>query len=327
MIFYIDGLRYGYGFSVTNRRFVKEWLHSYPKGRKRVLFSRSLGKKDHESKYYFGPHWRGGRKSLTRMTREDVLFLTIATKFNHKVATKVLDWFERGLREAHWLPSEASEHAFTAELLTGAPDFKEHLLKFLDASNIGMSDISVEIEKDGDRISSESDAPMENGAGKKYRISSVHQGVDTTGQEVEVDFDLSEESDGTQKLFALFGPLFLVLSRGCTLLVDELDARLHPLQTRFLIRLFHVLEAERRAQLIFTTHDSSLLDQDLFRRDQIWFTEKNEEGATELYSLWDIKSLRAKENIRTGYLKGRYGAIPFLGTFSMDEVEEEIERK
>ena len=326
MIFYIEGIRYGYGFSTTKRGIVGEWLHSYPKGRKRVLFSRSLGKRG-QSKYYFGSHWKGGRKSLTKMTREDVLFLTTATKFNNKVAARVFEWFEMGLQEASWLPSETSEHAFTAELLVENPHFKEHLLKFLDASNLGVSDISVEIGKNLDRIPSALDAIEDGAEETTYRISSVHQGVDAEGQEVEVDFDFSDESDGTQKLFAMFGPVFFVLSQGCTLFVDELDARLHPLQTRNLIKLFHLIKLEKRAQLVFTTHDSSLLDQDLFRRDQIWFTEKNEEGATELYSLWDIKSLRTKENIRKGYLSGRYGAIPFLGTFAMDAVEDEIEPK
>lgn len=130
-----------------------------------------------------------------------------------------------------------------------------------------------------------------------------------------VSFDISDESGGTQKLFAFAGPLLDVLAKGRILLVDELDTSLHPLMVRFLISLIHNPEVNRsNAQLVFTTHDTSVLDTEIFRRDQVWFVEKNAENATRLYPLTEF-SPRKGEALERGYLNGRYGALPFIGEF------------
>jgi uncharacterized protein len=128
----------------------------------------------------------------------------------------------------------------------------------------------------------------------------------------EVRFPVKEESYGTQRFFALSCPLLEALENGRTLFVDELDASLHPLLLRHLIELFHNPQTNPKgAQLIFNTHDTTLLDGSLFRRDQIWFMEKDREGCSHLYSLLDF-SPRQGEALAKGYLIGRYGAIPFL---------------
>ena len=130
-----------------------------------------------------------------------------------------------------------------------------------------------------------------------------------------MSFDISDESGGTQKLFAFAGPLLDILAKGRILLVDELDTSLHPLMVRFLISLIHNPEVNRsNAQLVFTTHDTSVLDTEIFRRDQVWFAEKNAENATRLYPLTEF-SPRKGEAIERGYLNGRYGALPFIGEF------------
>src|SRR3989337_3829874 len=131
-----------------------------------------------------------------------------------------------------------------------------------------------------------------------------------------MSFDISDESGVTpQKLFAFAGPLLDVLAKGRILFVDELDTSLHPLMMRFLISLIHNPEInENNAQLAFTTHDTSILDTDIFRRDQVWFVEKNAENATRLYPLTEF-SPRQGEDIERGYLNGRYGALPFIGEF------------
>jgi AAA15 family ATPase/GTPase len=141
----------------------------------------------------------------------------------------------------------------------------------------------------------------------------VHKGVDADGQEIDVTFDMDDESDGTKKFFALAGPILYVLENGCTLIADELGMRLHPLLTRALIGLFHTKETNPLgAQLLFTSHDSSLLEEPaIFRRDQVWMTEKDETGATSLSSLWDYR-VRKGENMMRAYLAGRYGAVPFV---------------
>ena len=127
--------------------------------------------------------------------------------------------------------------------------------------------------------------------------------------------ELHEESLGTRRLFAFAGPVIDVLRQGRVLIVDELDGSLHPLMVRFLLQMFHSPELNRNgAQLIFTTHDTSLLDKDLFRRDQVWFVEKDRTQATRLYPLTDF-SPRKNEALERGYLMGRYGALPFLSDF------------
>jgi AAA15 family ATPase/GTPase len=131
-------------------------------------------------------------------------------------------------------------------------------------------------------------------------------------------FDLSQESHGTRRLFGMLAPFYDVLSRGELAAIDEFSASLHPMIVRELVRLFHDPETNPHgAQLIFTTHDTNLLGDRLFRRDQVWFTEKDRSGATELYSLHDVKGVRADDAIEKGYLRGRYGAIPFLGELDL----------
>ena len=147
-------------------------------------------------------------------------------------------------------------------------------------------------------------------------ISTFHKKYDN-GKPLDsyVIFDLdSRESEGTKKLFALAGLLFFILQNGNALIIDELDARLHPLLTKAIIQLFNSNETNpNNAQLVFTTHDTNLLTNKIFRRDQIWFTEKDKYGATDLYSLAEIKNIRSDASFEKDYITGRYGAIPFIG--------------
>lgn len=130
-----------------------------------------------------------------------------------------------------------------------------------------------------------------------------------------VDFSLDEESNGTQKLFALAGPLLDVLKNGRVLVVDELDTSLHPALMRHVLGLFHDPATNPLgAQLIFTTHDTSVLDRSLLRRDQVWFVEKDRAQQSRLYPLADFHP-RKEESFGRGYLQGRYGAVPFVGAW------------
>jgi len=139
------------------------------------------------------------------------------------------------------------------------------------------------------------------------------QFIHKTNSGESVPFPFFDESDGTKKLFAYAGPWLDVLAKGRILFCDELDTSLHPLMVRFLIGLIQNPEINKHnAQLIFTTHDTSVLDTDLFRRDQVWFVEKDREQASRLYPLSDFKP-RKGEALEKGYLNGRYGALPFIG--------------
>ena len=155
-----------------------------------------------------------------------------------------------------------------------------------------------------------SKAVMESTESEKLMPLLTHRGSDGTG---DVSFaSIFEESAGTLKYLTLAGPWLDVLANGNTLLIDELEGSLHPLLVRKLIEIFHSPKYNpKNAQLIFTTHLSMLLDQDFLRRDQVWFVEKNTEGASEVFPLTDF-SPRNREALQKGYLSGRYGAIPFI---------------
>jgi AAA15 family ATPase/GTPase len=148
------------------------------------------------------------------------------------------------------------------------------------------------------------------------KVTTLHKKYDSDNKFKSItllDID-THESEGTKKLFALAGPILKILKEGKTLIIDELDARLHPLLTEAIIRLFNSNETNpNNAQLVFTTHDTNLLTNKLFRRDQIWFTEKNKVGATDLYSLAEFKGVRSDASYEKDYIAGKYGAIPFIG--------------
>ncbi len=149
-------------------------------------------------------------------------------------------------------------------------------------------------------------------------LDTYHKQYDEQNNEIgEVVFNLdNEESIGTRKFFKMSAPILNTLKEGKILIIDELDASLHPMLTKLLIQLFHNEEVNtKNAQLIFATHDTNLLTPALFRRDQIWLTEKDKFGATDVYSLAQFKDVRAKENFEKNYIQGKYGGIPYLGKF------------
>ena len=151
---------------------------------------------------------------------------------------------------------------------------------------------------------------------KSIAINTKHKKYDENGNNVgEVIFELSkEESQGTRKFFAMSAPIIDTLQNGTILIIDELDASLHPILTQHLIKLFYDKNInDNNAQLIFATHDTNLLKPSIFRRDQVWLAEKNKYGSTNLYSLARFKGVRAKEDFEKQYIQGKYGAIPYLG--------------
>ena len=201
------------------------------------------------------------------------------------------------------------------------------ILDYLKAADIGIDGISIQEEDPSSPVVSQklmninlnrqSNASLSKGfmasdsqSPKSMRIFTTHN----TANNSVVHFSLEDESEGTKKLFNLTGGWIRTLESGATLLVDELESSLHTYISKFLVGLFHSSKNNQNAQLIFTAHDTNLLETNLFRRDQIWFVEKNSNNATELYSLLEYKP-RKDEVIERGYLKGRYGAIPFVKEF------------
>lgn len=335
-VFNAEGSRYVYGFSVDQERVRAEWLSSYPRGQQRVLLEGTWSDKDGFVDYYFGPSWKGQKKKFQELVRPNVLLISVAAQLNHPIARTVYSWFADTFRYVSWFPTYGQERDFTCRAGKELKHLRPKLLKYFRKADPGIQDFSIRQAplteaKEWTRVpesfrKSFVDEVLGGHPEKAltWEVRTNHCGADTKGDTTQVVFDLADESDGTQKLFALAGPWQYVLEHGCVVFVDELDARLHPLLVNWLIGLFHNPETNpNNAQLIFATHDVSLLDhrpydRPLFRRDQIWFTEKDASGASRLYSLWNFrKKPRREENVRLGYLAGRYGAIPWLE----DEIE------
>ena len=312
ILFIRDGIRYQYGFAVNSERVTGEWLFAYPEGRAQKWFERNYDPEAKKDIWYFGPKFTGQRKVWQEATRGNALFLSTAIQLNNEQLKPVFNWFARKLRVIN--PGQSISPGFSTDECEKEGG-KKRILKFLNAADPSIADIFLEKKE-----FSMDDLPADMPQGIKEEIAQdlkgkkltelffIHSASDT-GEDVVLDFD--EESAGTRKLFALASPWLDVLENGFVLFVDELDTSLHPLLVRFLLNLFHNPEAnQHNAQLVFTTHDTTVLDQTLMRRDQVWFVEKNAENATSLYPLSDYKP-RKGEALQKGYLYGRYGALPF----------------
>ena len=314
VLFMQDGIRFQYGFAVNSKKVTGEWLFAYPEGRAQKWFERNYDTEAQKDIWYFGPKFIGHRKVWQEATRSNALFLSTAIQLNNEQLKPVFNWFDHKLRViGQW---ENLHPGFSVGECEDE-EKKKKILKFMNAADLSITDIFLEKKE-----FSSKDLPAEMPQNIKEQISEeldgkkltipffMHPSSDT-GEDVALELD--EESAGTRKLFALAGPWLDVLDNGFVFFVDELDTSLHPIMVRFFLNLFHNPEANRHnAQLIFTTHDTTVLDQTLMRRDQVWFVEKDAENATRLYPLSDYKP-RKGEALQKGYLYGRYGALPFLG--------------
>ena len=313
--FLLDGVRYQYGFSLGQQRVREEWLYAFPKSRPQKWFHRERGSAD-EVDIRFGSSLLGEKQRLREFTRKDTLFLTVAAKWNHAQLTPVSDWITNNLR--HIYPhDEFGIRTYTTERLRDDRVFREWAVNLLGAADLGIEGITV-------RAISPSDVPQFASIPKKLQESISAGDVlvpvfshRSMSENVETSFAFGDESDGTQRLYDLLGPWWDSLEHGYTLFVDELDASMHPLLIRRLVQSFNDPAINRNgAQLIFTTHDTSLLTETVLRRDQVWFTEKSADGSTRLYSLHDYRP-RKGEALERGYLSGRYGAIPDLSELEL----------
>jgi len=314
ILFIQDGFRYQYGFAVNSERVTGEWLFAYPEGRAQKWFERNYDPETQKDIWYFGPKFTGRRKVWQEATRSNALFLSTAIQLNNKQLKPVFNWF------AHKLvvlgEGEGIDAGFSIDECEEEKK-KKKILEFINAADLSITDISLE-KKEFSMKDLPSDMPQsikeeiaKDLEGKKLiRLLFMHPSSDN-GEDVPLE--LTEESAGTRKLFALAGPWLDVLEKGLVFFVDELDTSLHPLLIRFLLNLLHNPAMNRHnAQLVFTTHDTTVMDQTLLRRDQVWFVEKDAENSTRLYPLSDYKP-RKGEALQKGYLYGRYGALPFLG--------------
>ena len=316
IVFLMNGKRYRYGFEATIDKVVSEWLFYVPKLKETKLFERKLDKISVSKTYK--------ADGIQQKTRQNALFLSVSAQFNVQIAEKILDCLANRVKLVSGL-DDSGYQGYTVSCLTNNKN-KDEIFQLLKKLDLGFGDIKVE-ESEITADSFPRELPDEiknyilnikNVSRKVISVQTMHQKFDGEGNPVSTEiFDLQDqESEGTQKVFALAGPLVDTLKKGKVLIIDEFDARIHPLISRAIVELFNSNETNpNNAQLIFMTHDTNLLNNKLFRRDQIWFTEKNRYGATDLYSLAEYK-IPDDASFENDYIQGRYGAIPYIGNLN-----------
>lgn len=304
----LGGTRYEYGFVASDEAFLEEWLFAWPHGKKQVWFERENGS------FKFGDNLKGEHKTIEGLTRPNSLFLSAAVQNGHEMLARFARWFRSlqplNLRSLRSIDRERDSFRLARRMISDQqpslfPDDKLSMIDqfraLLRDADVGIVDVRVQSDET-------------KGGFRGLKLEFCHT-TDLNGW-----LTLDEESKGTQTLVSIAPHILDALEGGGTLLVDELEASLHPMLAAQIVKQFNDPKTNpKNAQLIFTTHDTNLLGTALggpiLRRDQVWFTEKDKEGASVLYPLTDYKP-RKEENLERGYLQGRYGAIPFLGNLS-----------
>ena len=324
--FVMDGLPYRYGFSFLNGLFTAEWLYVSKSSWETKLFER---KGDHIDR---GRTFREGSAFIDDglLTNPSALFLTLASRGRGgDVCKDILAFIKQkvevitGLTDTqlrkHTIDClETNRHTAGIKALLSHADFGLTDVRLMDEGQI-----SVELSPQP-AVSDADLKRLEQEIINEVRLVSrrtVYNEENLPTGTREAPFAL-HESQGTQKLFALAGPLMDALHSGAALFVDELDAKLHPMLTKAIIELFQSpISNPNGAQLVFATHDTNLLHSAHLRRDQIWFVDKDQQGASKLYALSDFrKSQRKSANIEKDYLDGCFGALPFIEEFSSVQV-------
>jgi energy-coupling factor transporter ATP-binding protein EcfA2 len=318
----VDGIRHEYGFVVDSWRVLEEWLYAYPKGRRQEWFTRDVAQ---AKQFTFSRHLQGENRAISSLTRPNSLFLSAAAQNNHPMLTPIHEWITSNVLVVDEQTRAALEVIVIQRCLNDT--FRAAVQTLLEAADLGVTNIELIEEDVGTLVSRynlQADEPNlqllfpyspRGGAGVQLRHRAV-SGVE------EVVLPFEQESQGTRAMFSLAGAVVSKLRNGGVLVVDELDRSLHPHLASKIVSMFNSPELNpHNAQLIFNTHDTNLLDADLLRRDQIWFTEKGDDGATRLFPLTDFRA-RKYENLRRGYLQGRYGAVPAVGTPDLPRAAE-----
>lgn len=304
IIFIRDRIRYRYGFEADQTRVHNEWLFYAPKTGERELFIRE------KDVFEIETHFSEG-KGLESKTRENALFLSVAAQFNGEISKNILKWFGR----FNVISGFAEYGDVTTAYMKRGESFGGRVGEFLKTADLGIEAVNIGKTRSAD-IPKSLRGSLISGHAEKTDIKTLHRKYDANRKVVgSANFGLAKnESEGTRKIFSLAGPILNALAGSEILVADEMDAGLHPLITKFVIEMFSSRESSpNRAQLIFNTHTTNVLDRNLFRKDQIWFTEKDRYGSTELCSLLDYK-VKDDDSYGKDYMLGRYGAIPYIDT-------------
>lgn len=301
-------IRYNYGFAVDDAIVHREWLRAYPNARPQILFERQL------QEFKFSRHLKGRNTLISELTRPNSLFLSAAAQNNHETLTHIEQFFRPWKTDN--LETVSAE--VQAQLLGEKMD--NRILSFLERAGtgiVGYRQSEVEVPTKVIEFSREFREVVERHFKSAVNVKALEKNTSKTVQfahsgrnQTQEYFDLSDESDGTRRLLQLLARAFQSLDNGTLLVVDELDSSLHTQACAAVVELFCSPTTNTKgAQLIATTHDTNLLNSDCLRRDQVWLTEKQDDGGTKVYALTDFKT-RPSDNIERGYLQGRFGAVP-----------------
>lgn len=306
--FIVDNILYEYGFSILNGKIEKEYLYKKVKRKSEVFIRNSPSWKDIKITNEFE-----NVKHLIQNTREDALFLSWANFGNNELAMKIYNWFEKieifdGDDTNDFLSS-------TVEYLEENKDNKEKVLRFLNEAAINILDINLEIKEDDSRKffmeslkKSVRDKLDSLPSFRRIDLKVLHKVYSDSWSEIgTVEKNIGIESNGTKKMFEIAGPIIDAIENGKIIIIDEIDARLHPLLVNHLVKLFN--SNISNAQLICTTHNILLLDEEL-RKDQIYFVDKDKYGVSKIKCLSEFKGIRKDSKIIKQYLSGVFNSMP-----------------
>ena len=269
--FVLQGVRYHYGFEADDTAFLSEWLYAIPKSHRRLMFERE------GNDFHFGREMKGQNNAISGLTRSNSLYLSAAAQNSHEQISSLYEY----IRAMNCYMSIGSD----SEYWLRHKEIDTRVIEFLGKLDTGICDYRR----------------------REITVELAHQSRD--GEPAYLDFGM--ESSGTRRLLVMLSLAYRALDAGTPLVIDELDVSLHTLAGAAVLQLFCSPKTNPKgAQLVTTTHDTNLMKWAGLRRDQIWFTEKDEDGATLLYPLTDIRTRRS-DNLEKGYLQGRYGAVPF----------------
>lgn len=318
VVFFIDEIKYRYGYEMDSTQVYSEWLFQDTKGKEAKLFYRDVD----EDIFYVNKN--KFKEGLGLKVLKNHLFIWKVDQNGGGISASILNWFSN----LNYIDgSEKGGYVDFASSQLDDKDFKQKIVSLLKKADLGIESINKEetslskISIEGLKIPDAFKKEMlsENNKVKLIKLKTEHKkyAADLSESGL-VEFELKEESIGTQQFFYILAPVLDTLKKGKVLLIDEFGASLHPNLSKQIIKMFNNKEINKyNAQLLFVTHDTNMLDNTLFRKEQIWFTEKNYYGATKLFSLADYKNIRATENFEKNYLQGKYGAIPYLNDFNL----------
>ena len=323
IVCFINEVKYRYGFELDATTVYSEWLYADEKGKESKLFYREVEEEHYVNINKFKEGYTFFDKKNSKINiSSNQLFIWKCDQNDGEISKSILNWFSKfnfidGMKQESYSQYSMNHMKDT--------NFKNEIVSLVKTADIGIDDIVLEEEKMSSMAMNEMglDATVQeqiekNGGITKISLNTYHKQYNEKNEEVgNIIFELeNEESKGTRKFFSIAAPILNTLREGSILIIDELDASLHPMLTKHLIKLFHNDSINtKNAQLIFATHDTNLLNSSLFRRDQIWLTEKDKYASTNIFSLAQFNDVRKTEDFEKQYIQGKYGGIPYLGKF------------